>query len=82
MKIYMNHTYQIVTNEVDETPSGQRQFVAHLANIYIEVDGKRIEAPYPNNQVKGVTYTSAMLKANDAFQQWLNNFEDRELVTE
>ena len=76
----MNHSYQIVTNEVDKASSSQRHFVAHLANIYIEMDGKRIEAPYPNLRFKGNTYASAMLKANDAFKTWLINFEHDQKV--
>ena len=76
----MNHSYQIVTNEVDLALSSQWNFVAHLANIYIEMDGKRIEASYPNAKFEGNTYASAMLKANDAFKIWLTNFEHEQNV--
>lgn len=72
----MNHSYEIVTHEVDDSSSGQRQFIARLTNVYIEVGGKCIEAPYPNRQFEGVTYISAMLKANNAFQCWLDDFAD------
>lgn len=71
----MNYSYQIVTNEVDRIPSSQQYFVAHLANIYVEMNGKRVKAPYPNTRFKGNTYISAMLKANIAFKTWLINFE-------
>lgn len=76
----MNHSYQIVTNEADRASCSQPHFVAQLANIYIEMDGKRIEAPYPNLRFKGNTYASAMLKANDAFKTWLANFEREQRV--
>lgn len=72
----MNHSYKIVTNKVGQAASGQRLFVARLANIYIEIDGERIAAPYPNRAFVGATYATAMLKANDAFKRWLARFKD------
>jgi len=78
----MDHSYQIVTQEVNETSSGEPHFVAHLTKVYITVDGERIQAPYPNARFKGATYASAMLKANDAFRAWLENFERRQRVVE
>ena len=76
----MNHSYQIVTNEVDKARAGQRRFVAHLANIFVEVDGEDIEAPYPNAKFEGLTYASAMLQANDAFKKWLAIYQRRKHV--
>lgn len=76
----MNHSYRTVTCEVDETSAHQRYFAARLTSVCVEIDGKRIEAPYPNAQFEGATYSSAMLKATGAFREWLANFERRQQV--
>ena len=67
----IDHGYKIITREVTKTSSQVKRFVVELSQIYIIIDGKRIQPQFPQQAFFGKTQAAAMIQASDTLRHWL-----------
>lgn len=69
----IDHNYKIVTREIAMTASRAKHVIAELSDVYMIVNGERLEAHCPQKEFCGNTHTAAVINASDTVRKWLTN---------